>query len=74
MQSIKLPKNNKVEKKHNIAGSNDYSGSWEIILFQKSSPQGKGRTGWKYKNAKSFRKQIKALGKGCYIGTGKCLN
>jgi RHS repeat-associated protein len=78
MKGIKPPKNNVVKKKHKI-GNQSQSGSWTIILFERSSPSSKASTknkkyGWSYKNQKKLRKQIKKQGQKCYTGKGKCLN
>lgn len=74
MDRIKPPVKNKVKKKH-IIGNDGPDGSWKIILFQKSAPDlSKSKSGWKYKNYKKFRKQIKSVGENYYKGTGRCLN
>lgn len=50
-----------------------------MTVFRKSAPNSsKSGYGWKYKNAKKFRKQIKQVGKKYYKPPrgrgGRCLN
>lgn len=60
-------------------GNSSLNGNWHVTVFRKSAPNSsKSGYGWKYKNAKKFRKQIKQVGKKYYKPPrgrgGRCLN
>lgn len=61
-------------KGHERIGQQDQEGLWDMKIYQKSSPNSKKTfCGWKT-GSKKLRDQIIKIGKGCYKGTGRCLN